>query len=262
MQHKYIRPRSAAAYWSPRFGWLALAVLAAAIGLHYFGFIRARDLLYFMAALALCAGAALILAGLGLRALWQSGAIGGLAALRGIGLALLALSPLLLAGGARLIFPPLYDISTDFDAPPQFPVNIRPADALPAPAAFSAQAAAESRAAWPDLSGRRYDGSPDMALPAVYAALRAEGWQVGEQQGLPGEDKYVLISAVAKSPIMGFRSDIVIRLTDEGDTSFVDMRAAARYLPCDYGLDARYIEDFMAQLDAEILSLPGDEDGD
>jgi len=262
MIRKYTRPRSACAYWSPRFGWPAVALLAAAVGLHHFGLIRTVALPYFAAVAGLCAVAALVCAAIGLAALWRDAAKGGMAALRGIFLAGLALAPLLIAGAAWFIVPPLYDIATDYSRPPQFLPGARPENALPAVAAFSPAAAAEARSAWPGLSGRRYDGSPDTVLPAVCAALKAEGWEALGQKGIPGESRTVLIGALAKSRIMGFSSDIVIRLTDEGDTSFVDMRAAARHLPRDYGMDAGFIDDFMQKLDAQMLRLPSDDNAD
>ncbi|EJF92872.1 hypothetical protein ME9_01487 [Bartonella taylorii 8TBB] len=48
----------------------------------------------------------------------------------------------------------------------------------------------------------------------------------------------------------------MIRLTNEGDTTFVDMRSASRYMPRDLGTNAAFIIDFMDVLDTEIASLP------
>jgi len=259
MRRKYIRPQSKAALWSLRCGRFAALLLLAALVLHRFGFMRTADLPWFAAIAAIAALLSLVLACLGLRALWQEGYKGGLSCLKGGLLAFIAAAPLLFAGVAWFIFPPLYDISTDLEHPPAFLISARPADALPVGAAFTPAAAEEQWAAWPQLSGRRYDGSPDTVLTAVKAVLKAKNWPISGEQGKVGEDNRLLVGAVAKTFVLGFVSDIIIRLSDEGDTSFVDMRSASRYLPRDYGINARFVADFMDRLDTEILSLPVDE---
>lgn len=262
MRRKYIRPHSGAASWSPRFGLLAAALLLVSLALHRLGFIATLNLPYFLALSAVLALIALFLAFLGLRALWTDGAAGGLASVKGIIFAAIALAPLLCAAAAWFVFPPLYEISTDFSNPPAFLPQMRPADALRPRADFSAAAAAEQLNAWPHLTGRRYDGSPDAVLKAVYAVLQANHWPVSAAAGQPGEDRYIFVGAVAKTLIMGFVSDIIIRVTDEGDTSFVDMRAAARYLRRDFGINARFAEAFFDRLDSQMLALPSDENAD
>lgn len=54
----------------------------------------------------------------------------------------------------------------------------------------------------------------------------------------------------------------MIRLTNEGDTTFVDMRSASRYLSRDLGSNAAFIINFMDALDTEIASLPLSQDDD
>ncbi|KAA6204742.1 MAG: DUF1499 domain-containing protein [Candidatus Tokpelaia sp.] len=262
MRRKYIRPQSKAALMCPRFGLFAVALLLVALVLHRFGFIQTVNLPYIMALVGISAALSLIFAFFGLRALWQEGYKGGLSCVKGGLLAFMALAPLLFIGAAWFAFPPLYDITTDFDTPPAFLAGSRPADALPVKAGFTPAAAEEQWAAWPQLSGRRYDGSPDTVLKAVYAVLKAKNWTISGEQGKAGEDSLLLVEVVAKTFVLGFVSDIIIRLSDEGDTSFVDMRSASRYLPRDYGINARFIADFMNRLDAEILSLPVDETRD
>lgn len=256
MRHKYIRPQSLAALWSPRFGFSAAALFIFTVIGHGFGAIRTLNLPYFLFAVALLAAVGLILAFYGLKSLWQKGYKGGLSALKGGALSLIAALPLLCLAAAYFIFPPYADISTDFDQPPPIFSPPRPQDALPLAANFAPAAALAQKNFWPQLSGRRYDGSPDAVLRAVFTVLAAENWTVSEQKGKAGEDKRIYISARARTLIFGFVSDIIIRITDEGDTSFVDMRAASRYLRHDYGINARLTEDFMSRLDAEILSLP------
>ena len=70
----------------------------------------------------------------------------------------------------------------------------------------------------------------------------------------------MFVETQARTFYLGFTSDIVIRLIDEGDTTFVDMRSASRYLTRDFGTNAAFITDFMDALDTEMLSTPVDQD--
>src|SRR5258708_16317793 len=55
------------------------------------------------------------------------------------------------------------------------------------------------------------------------------------------------IEAVARTPIMGFREYVSIRVTPDGDDSRVDIRSSSRYFESDLGSNAarvtRLIED-------------------
>jgi uncharacterized protein (DUF1499 family) len=66
-----------------------------------------------------------------------------------------------------------------------------------------------------------------------------------------GEHEY-LLEAVATTFLLGFPSDVAIRLTDEGESTYVDMRSASRYGRDDFGDNARRISAFLDRLDAEM----------
>lgn len=73
--------------------------------------------------------------------------------------------------------------------------------------------------------------------------------------GGPGD---VLLQGEWRSPIFGFRFDVVIRLREEAETTLVDMRAASRYGPHDLGIGAGLVEGYLKALDAELLGIAGD----
>ena len=58
--------------------------------------------------------------------------------------------------------------------------------------------------------------------------------------------------------VVGFRFDVLIRLREEAETTLVDMRVASRYGPHDLGLGARFADQFLHALDAELLGIAGD----
>ena len=61
-----------------------------------------------------------------------------------------------------------------------------------------------------------------------------------------------MIEALAKTAILAFPVDISIRVTDEGETSYVDMRSASRYGRHDLGDNAARIAGFLTALDAAV----------
>ncbi len=72
----------------------------------------------------------------------------------------------------------------------------------------------------------------------------------GDEGAETADERY--IEAVASSFLMGFESDIVIRLIDEEDGTLVDMRSASRWGPHDLGSNAARIIAFLADLDEAL----------
>ncbi|KEC55398.1 DUF1499 domain-containing protein [Bartonella koehlerae] len=254
MKNTYVRLVSRAAIWSPRFGGLAFLILLFSILLQRFAMINVTDFMILIIISVCCAIISLFLSVKALYSLWVYGALGGMKALRGIIYSLITATPLVFFFGFWFALPALYDISTDTQKPPAFFHTIRPRDALPLKSVLTEQAVLQM-SKWPEMSGRRYDGSPDHIRESVLNVLEAYNWPVVAQRAFKGEESMFYIETVAKTFYFGFISDIVIRLTDEGDTTFVDMRSASRYLPRDLGTNATFIIDFMDALDTEIASL-------
>jgi uncharacterized protein (DUF1499 family) len=56
------------------------------------------------------------------------------------------------------------------------------------------------------------------------------------------------IEAVSVSPIMGFESDVIIRVVPINDSSsIVDMRSSSRDVKDDYGLNTQQIKRFLSK---------------
>jgi hypothetical protein len=68
------------------------------------------------------------------------------------------------------------------------------------------------------------------------------------------------IEAVARTPIMGFREDVSIRIAPDGEDSRVDIRSSSRYFESDLGSNAarvsKLIEDINAAVDNAKPSTP------
>src|ERR1700692_3033607 len=65
------------------------------------------------------------------------------------------------------------------------------------------------------------------------------------------------IEAVARTPIMGFREDVSIRVTPDGEDSRVDIRSSSRYFESDLGSNAarvtKLIDDINTAADNDNL---------
>jgi uncharacterized protein (DUF1499 family) len=117
---------------------------------------------------------------------------------------------------------------------------------------ISRKAAGLQIAAYPEITGRRYGASPDDVLKAVEKVVADKGWKVVSRPPWEdGEREYVL-EAVARTLLLGFPSDVAIRLTDEGESTYVDMRSASRYGGDDFGDNAARISKFLDALDTEM----------
>ena len=60
------------------------------------------------------------------------------------------------------------------------------------------------------------------------------------------------IEAVARTPVMGFREDVSIRIAPDGDSSRVDMRSSSRYFEHDLGSNAARILKFSEDLNTVV----------
>lgn len=253
MRFRYERLFSRSATWSLRLSVFAAALLVYSVVLYRLGSVPAVALFWLLGIDGLVALAGIAFALLGFKDVWQRGDKGIARAAGGLLVAAIVLAPFGISGYRAVVYPRLYDISSDVDDPPPFiaPATQRSPSMNPV-GPMSPDALTLQSAAYPDVTGRRYDGSPDMILPAVMAVIEAKGWTVTATRGTPGQDDEILVEALAHTRFLALPVDVVIRLTDEGGTTFVDMRSASRYIRHDFGDNARRITDFMSALDNEV----------
>lgn len=168
MTIRYDRPVSRSAFLALQLGFFAAGMLVLVVLAHRFGPLKAPDFVALVLLSGIPAALAVPLALIGLARLWSVGALGGIAALKAL---IYASIPLALIGfGAFRYFdrPPIYDVSTDLIDPPEW-LAAPEADQrwLTRPPVTGASRELQY-AAYPGLTGRRYDG----ALDRVYEAVR------------------------------------------------------------------------------------------
>lgn len=309
MMIRYERPVSHAARLSLRLAQLAAVLFLMSLAAHRFGPLATPHFV----ALALLSGllslVAVVLAMAGLVSLWRVAAVGGLASMAAIVFAAIPLGAIGLALSLYFTRPALHDVTTDTLDPPAF-IMAPQADQLwlSRPQSVSPLDREAQIAAYPALTGRRYDGALDRVLEGVKTVATAEGLTLTADRGLEalepdtpplsdddsaadpaknpadavpddipvpiarpepaapidlaaaalaGRPGDILLQGTWKTPIAGFRFDVAIRLREEAETTFVDLRIQSRYGSHDLGLGADYADRFLRALDAELLGIAG-----
>ena len=226
--------------------------IVSALG-HRWEFVDTFDFLWILLLVAALAVVALLLVAASFRRVWVRGDRGGGAVAVAVLVSLLVLAPFAVTGVRFFLYPRLNDISTDLVSPPALTMAAKARNGHMNPVApITREAADRQIAAYPGITGRRYNASPEDVLSAVDHVVAGRGWKVVSHPALiDGEREYTL-EAVAKTFLLGFPSDVAIRLTDEGESTYVDMRSASRYGHDDFGDNARRISKFLDALDTEM----------
>ncbi len=218
----------------------SVAVFIAPLG-HRFGLLPLglSFALLALAFLTLVAGALLLIVA-ALRRRIPSGterfAYGALAAA-----ALVSLFPLsaLIAGGGA---PPIHDITTDMENPPEFVAAV--ALNQPGRTDYGGEAIAEQqRAAYPDIGPLTLAMDTGAAFEMALAAVEGLGWEVLDSDANAGR-----IEATDRTFWFGFADDVVVRISDADDGSRLDVRSLSRIGVGDLGTNADRVREFLAAL--------------
>lgn len=200
-----------------------------------------------------CAGifaaSAIALGVVGMLDIWQTGKTGLWRLCRLVILAgcVLAIPGYFVIEGFRL--PPLTDIMTDLDDPPEFSAShaaiaARGGHLHPMP---DKRAQAAQARAYPALRSLILDMPDDEAQAMLLGVVASLKWQIVMKQpaipadrrgehGQPGR-----IEAVVQSPILRLKHDVVVRVQPMGAQTHIDIRAASRFGRHDLGANAALI---------------------
>ena len=252
-------PVSRLASWSRNLAVFAVVAVLVSIVIVRFGFLEIKPALAtFFGALA-CAGLSILVGIAGAAMIWQSGE-------RGMGRILLALliDATLLAYPAYLglqyrKLPAIHDITTDPIDPPRFEAlaRLRSGDGAN-PAVYAGLYSAEQqRIAYPEIETVELEMPVQRAYEVTLAIVNKRKWTVIDERSPQPPRRIGRIEAVAHTPIMGFREDVSIRITADGDDSRVDIRSSSRYFESDLGSNAaritKLIDDINTAAEADAL---------
>ncbi|MGY4314780.1 DUF1499 domain-containing protein [Bradyrhizobium sp. JR3.5] len=250
-------PVSGLATWSRNLAIFSVVAVLISIIIVRFGFLEVKPALAtFFGALGL-AGLSILLGLAAFAAIWQNGT-------RGMGRILLAflIDAAILGYPAYLTYqyrklPRIYDVTTDAIDPPKFEAlaRLRTGEGTN-PAAYAGLYSAEKqRAAYPDIETVELETPVDRAYEMTLRLVNRRKWLVIDARAPQPPRRIGRIEAVARTPIMGFREDVSIRVTPDDEDSRVDIRSASRYFDTDLGSNAarvkKLIEDLNSAADNE-----------
>lgn len=244
------RPVAPGARWSRRLGTFSFILLLTVALAHRYRLIATTDLRPLFGVALVFAMAGLFAGLIAHRRYWYFGDHGGPDILAGLFWSLATMAPFLVAGWWLYAYPRLYDISTDPESPPAMhaAARLRTPEMSPI-VAPTPQSIIEQAESYPLVEGRRFDLPIDRVLAAVEEIVARRGWEVTGTRDTVGGSFETTLEALAYSPLLGLPADVAVRLTDEGTSTFVDMRSVSRYGSHDLGGNAARITAFLGELD-------------
>jgi len=251
-RRQYIQPLSPIAVWARRLAFFSIPVALLAIIVERAGIFEIYPVLATFGASLVLAGLAILCGFLSLAVIWFTGDSGSGRAIIAILLGILVLAYPGYLGAKAYKLPAIYDITTDPYDPPRFEAvaRLRGRDANPVAypglATFNMQ-----RQAWPDIEPVDTQVNAQVTFDTIRTIVEKHKWRVVDlrppQQQTRREGR---IEAIAQSPIMGFRDDVVIRVRPTGNASArVDVRSSSRYGFLDFGANASRVTALLEEID-------------
>ncbi|MET0971017.1 MAG: DUF1499 domain-containing protein [Tardiphaga sp.] len=251
-------PVSSLALWARRLAVFAAIAALVSIVIVRFGFLEVKPALAtFFGALG-CAGLSILVALAGFAAIWHNGS-------RGMSVILLALAidavilayPGYLAAQYRKL-PAIHDITTDAIDPPRFEAlaRLRNGDGTNTAVYAGLYSAEQQRAAYPDIEPVDLDVPVQRAYDVTLALVNKRKWLVIDERPPQPPRRIGRIEAVARTPIMGFREDLAIRVQPDGEGSRVDIRSSSRYFESDLGSNAARVSKLIEDINTAVDNAP------
>jgi uncharacterized protein (DUF1499 family) len=247
-------PVSSLASWARNLAVFSVVAVLVSILIVRFGFLEMKPALAtFFGALA-CAGLSILVGLAAFVAIWQNGS-------RGMSRILLAMliDVVVLAYPAYLALqyrklPPIHDITTDPIDPPSFDAlaRLRGSGGTNTAVYAGLYSAEQQRQAYPDVEPIDLETPVQRAYEITLQLVHRRKWLVIDERPPLPPRRIGHIEAVARSPIMGFREDVSIRVVADGEDSRVDMRSSSRYFESDLGSNAARILKFADDLNAAV----------
>jgi hypothetical protein len=268
-RHRLIdEPVSRLAVWARRIAMFSFAATVISVIVVRSGALEIVPALSTFAGALMLAVVAILLALCALVVIWFEGSAGAKQAIAAlfIGLALIAYPAYLGIKAYRL--PAIYDITTDPIDPPRFDAiaRLRPRDANPI--TYAGLYAAElQHAAYSDIEPDLTDSTAQESYDAAMKVITKRKWRIVDARQPQGVQPLAnarapqpairdgIIEAIARTPIMGFRDDVVVRIRATSDGARIDVRSASRYGRHDFGTNASRVRNLISDID-DVLALP------
>jgi hypothetical protein len=250
-----------AAKWALKIALFCAQLVIAALLLHRFGSYSTPAMLAAVA-IGLAGGmlAALLSVFAGIR-IWRRGQTGAFSATTAFVLAGLMLAgPVVFAARAWGV-QPLNDVTTDVQSPPGFVALAQRRTLVENSPQYRAAAfAGLQQTRYPDVKPITVHRGVMDSFVLAREIVQRQGWTIADEAPPSGSQRIARIEAVARTQIIGFSDDLVIRLADAGrDTTRIDVRSASRYGRHDFGRNAERVLALLKELHVRLdLGVPLD----
>jgi uncharacterized protein (DUF1499 family) len=144
----------------------------------------------------------------------------------------------------RGTLPPIHDITTDMQNPPEFRAVLAARAAEQGnTVVYDPKVGAQQAQAYPDIAPVDLSVPPADAFNRALDTAKRMGWTIAAAVPEAG-----LIEASETSRWFGFTDDVVIRVTAKDGGSRVDIRSESRQGRFDFGVNAKRVRNFTAAL--------------
>jgi uncharacterized protein (DUF1499 family) len=247
-------PVSSLASWARNLAVFSVVAVVVSILIVRFGFLEVKPALAtFFGALA-CAVLSILFGFAAFVAIWQNGS-------RGMGRILLALliDVVVLAYPAYLglqyrKLPAIHDITTDPIDPPRFEAlaRLRTGDGTNTAVYAGLYSAEQQRLYYPDIEPVELEVPVQRAFDITLQLVTKRKWLIIDERPPQLPRRIGRIEAVARTPIMGLREDISIRVSPDGEDSRVDIRSSSRYFESDLGSNAARVTKLIDDINSAV----------
>ena len=141
-------------------------------------------------------------------------------------------------------YPPIHDITTDLEDPPQFTQAEQQRGALANTLELDPEVIVQQSKAYPDIQTTLTTMPIDDAFDRALQLAREMGWEIYHQDLNAG-----IIEAVDTTAIMAFQDDVIIRVRSNEQGTLLDMRSVSRVGVSDLGANAKRIRNFQDQFE-------------
>lgn len=140
--------------------------------------------------------------------------------------------------------PAIHDITTDLDSPPVFVDVVRLRQDAPNPSDYAGEETArQQRQAYPDIQPLIVETGKQAVIDEIVSLIMEREWTpvgIDRQEGR--------IEATETLAWFGFSDDVVVRVSETGEGTKIDMRSKSRIGRSDIGVNAERIDAFLADL--------------
>src|SRR5262249_40353020 len=172
-----------------------------------------------------------------------------------IGIALITYPAYLGAKAYRL--PPLADITTDTNDPPRFEAIARLPPPEANPIGYPGAGVAEMQhATYPNIAPLQTGTTPAELYEAALGVVTKRKWRIVDARAPQPGRREGRIEAVARTMLMGFRDDVVIRVRPISGGARLDIRSASRYGQRDFGANAQRVIGLLEDIEDAATPQP------